>query len=62
MSFRNARDVLALAPGDLSVDLAVEVRRPLPEEQELMVRWRDADDEHTESAGINPPGSGPSRG
>jgi hypothetical protein len=48
-------DVLALAPGDLPVHLAVEVRRPLPEEQELMVRWRDADGEHTESAGIRPP-------
>jgi hypothetical protein len=45
---------LALAPGD-AAHMAVEVRQPLPEEQELMVEWRDADGEHTESTGYRPP-------
>jgi hypothetical protein len=45
---------VALAPGE-SAFMAVEVRQPLPEEQELMVRWRDSDGEHTESTGIRPP-------
>jgi hypothetical protein len=46
---------IALAPGDAPGHMAVEVRQPLPEEQVLMVRWRDADGEHTESTGIRPP-------
>jgi hypothetical protein len=45
---------LALAPGE-SAFMTVEVRQPLPEEQELMVQWRDPDGEHTESTGIRPP-------
>jgi hypothetical protein len=46
---------LAQAPDDPPAHMAVEVRQPLPEEQELMVEWRDADGEHTESTGIRPP-------
>lgn len=46
---------LALAPGDPPAHMAVEVRQPLPHEQELTVQWRDADGEHTESTGIRPP-------
>lgn len=46
---------LVIAPGDAPVHMAVEVRQPLPDEQELMVHWRDADGEHTESTGIRPP-------
>jgi hypothetical protein len=43
---------LGLAPGDAPVHMDVSVRQPLPEEQELMVKWRDANGEHTESTGI----------
>jgi hypothetical protein len=47
---------LAMAPGDPPAYMAVEVRQqPLPDEQELMVQWRDADGEHTESTGVRPP-------
>lgn len=46
---------LALAPGDPPAHMAVEVPQPLPDEQNLMVQWRDADGEHTESTGIRPP-------
>jgi hypothetical protein len=45
----------ALVPSDDGVHLSVRARRPLPDEQELMVQWRDADGEHTESTGIRPP-------
>jgi hypothetical protein len=47
---------LVLAPGaEVGAHMAVQVRQPLPAEQTLMVRWRDADGEHTESTGIHPP-------
>jgi hypothetical protein len=35
--------------------MAVEVAQPLPAEQTLMVRWTDAEGEHTEPTGIKPP-------
>jgi hypothetical protein len=50
-----AGGAIVLAPGDPPAHMAVEVRQPLPDEQTLMVWWRDADGEHTESTGINPP-------
>jgi hypothetical protein len=46
---------VVLAPGGPPVHMTVEVSAPLPEEQELMVQWRDADGQHTESSGIQPP-------
>ena len=50
-----AGGLLALAPDDPPAHMALEVRQPLPDEQELMVQWRDADGQHTESTGIRPP-------
>lgn len=44
---------MALSPNEVGL-LSVEVRQPLPAEQTLMVRWRDADREHEESTGIHP--------
>jgi hypothetical protein len=44
----------ALAPGE-AAHIGVEIRQPIPEEQELMVQWRDADGQHTQSTGIRPP-------
>ena len=46
---------LVLAPNDAPAHMAVEVRQPLPTEQHLMVRWRDADGEHERLAGADPP-------
>jgi hypothetical protein len=50
-----AGGAVTLAPGDPPAHMAVEVHQPLPDEQELIVQWRDADGEHTESTGIRPP-------
>jgi type II secretory pathway pseudopilin PulG len=49
-----AGGAVVLAPGELA-HFAVEVRQPLPVEQVLMVRWRDADGEHVEDSGLRPP-------
>jgi hypothetical protein len=45
---------LPLAPNE-NAHMTVEVRPPRPDEQKLMVQWRDADGEHTEPTGIRPP-------
>ena len=44
-----------IGPLDGPVHMSVEVRHPIPDEQELMVEWRDTDGTHTESTGIRPP-------
>jgi hypothetical protein len=55
VSTRAGGEAVVLAPGDSPVHMTVEVRRPLPVEQELMVEWRDTDGSHVESTGIRPP-------
>jgi hypothetical protein len=49
-----AGGLLTLAPNE-NAHMTVEVRPPRPDEQRLMVQWRDADGEHTEPTGIRPP-------
>jgi hypothetical protein len=52
---KRAGGQLALAPGDGPAHMSIEVRHPFPDDQELMVQWRDSDGEHTESTGLRPP-------
>ena len=47
-------ETLVLAQGDAPALASVAVPQPLPDEQMLMVRWRDIDGEHTEPTGIRP--------
>jgi hypothetical protein len=45
---------MVIGPGEATVWVGLDVRQPLPEEQTLMVRWRDPDGEHEQSTGIAP--------
>jgi hypothetical protein len=49
-----AGGLVAIAPQDAPVHMAVEVPQPRPARQILMVKWRDNEGEHVEPTGIEP--------